>query len=131
MLTTSSLTLTRKLPRRLGCAAIACLALLGSASAPALAANLSEAVGGAQCSGQSFSQPFAALGDYNNYTLVAGSEFASSPEGWELRGGAHLLSATQPDGSAGAALDLPSGSSAVSAPVCATLLPPAARIRTR
>jgi len=118
----------RKFTRKLGCAAGASLALLGLSSAPALAGTLTEAAGTALCPGQSFSQPFTALGDLNYYTLAPGSEFNNPPEGWELRGGAHVVSATRPDGSAGAALHLPSGSVAVSAPVCVTLLYPSARV---
>jgi len=125
----------RKFIHKLGCAAGASLALLGLSAAPALAGSLTEAVretiGAAVCPGQSFSQPFVALGDYNYYTLVPGSEFNNPPEGWELRGGAQVLSTTLPNGSAGAALDLPSGSSAVSPPVCVTLRYPSARVYVR
>ncbi len=106
--------------------------LLCLSAAPALAGGLTEttreATGAAVCPGQSFSQPFSALGDYNYYTLVPGSEFNNPPEGWELRGGAQVVSTTVPNGSGGAALDLPSGSSAVSPPVCVTLRYPSARV---
>jgi len=124
----------RKFIHRLGCAAGTCLMLLGLSAAPALAGlteTVRETIGAAVCPGQSFSQPFAALGDYNYYTLVPGSEFNNPPEGWELRGGAQVLSTTLPNGSAGAALDLPSGSSAVSPPVCVTLRYPSARVYVR
>jgi hypothetical protein len=124
---------TRNFTTKLASAAGACLAVLGLSSTPALAGSLTEAVGtvSSVCPGQSFSQPFAALGDYNYYTLAAGSEFNNPPEGWELRGGAHVVTTARPDGSTGAALDLPSGAVAVSAPVCVTLQYPSARIWTQ
>jgi hypothetical protein len=129
----SSRPMARKFAQKLGCAAGTCLVLLGLSSAPAFAGSLTEAVSATPgvCPNQSFSQPFTALGDYSYYTLVSGSEFNSPPEGWELHGGAHVVSVTKPDGSNGSALDLPSGSVAVSAPVCVTLLYPSARIYTR
>ncbi len=100
-------------------AATALLIALALSTAPAMALNLAPET--AVCPGQIFAQPFLALGDLNSYTLVSGSEFNNPPEGWELKGGAKVVSATHPDGSAGYALDLPSGAVAVSAPVCVTL----------
>jgi hypothetical protein len=117
--------LTRK---TLGAAAGLLIALAMSAE-PALAASLGPETG--VCSGQTFSQPFLALGDANAYTLVPGSEFNNPPEGWEFRAGAQVVATTLPNGSAGYALNLPSGSSAVSAPVCVTLKYPSARVYVR
>jgi hypothetical protein len=79
------------------------------------------------CPGQTFSQPFTALGDGNYYTLVEGSSFDSPGEGWELHNGAAIVAATRPDASSGGVLDLPSGAYAVSPPVCVTLQYPTAR----
>jgi len=84
----------------------------------------------AVCPGQTFAQPFQAFGDVNYYTLVEGSEFNSPSEGWELLGGASVVSSTRPDGSTGSVLDLPSGATAVSPPVCVTLQYPTARMWT-
>ncbi|MHB8243675.1 MAG: hypothetical protein ACYDHN_17025 [Solirubrobacteraceae bacterium] len=112
----------------------ACLLALGLSSASALASKGSpEAFSAVQavCPGQTFAQAFSALGDSNFYTLVPGSEFNGSSEGWELFGGAQVLSSTHPDGTSGSALDLPSGSVAVSPPVCVTLQYPTARIWTQ
>jgi hypothetical protein len=81
----------------------------------------------AVCPGQTFSQPFEALKDSNYYTLVEGSEFNGPNEGWELKNGAEVVEGTRPDGSSGGVLDLPSGSYAVSPPVCVTLQYPTAR----
>ena len=91
MLTTSSRPITGKLTSKLAIAAAACLALLALSSAPALAAST--------CEGQTFSQPFEALGDYNYYTLVQGSQFNSSSEGWRLSDGAQIVEASRPDAS--------------------------------
>jgi hypothetical protein len=118
MLTISSQP-TARITRRLSCLAVASLALLALSSAPALAAST--------CEGQSFSQPFAALGDSNYYTLVAGSQFNAPSEGWRLSDGAQIVEATRPDGSSGGVLDIPEGAHAVSPPVCVTLLYPSAR----
>ena len=91
------------------------------AASPAVDAEL------AVCPGQTFSQPFTALGDANYYTLVQGSSFDSPGEGWALHNGAAIVTSTGPDGSSGGALDLPSGAYAVSPPVCVTLQYPTAR----
>jgi len=81
----------------------------------------------AVCPGQTFSQPFAELGDSNYYTLVESSESAATGEGWELLNGASVVEGTRPDGSSGGVFDLPSGSVAISPPTCVTLLYPTAR----
>jgi hypothetical protein len=130
-----------KITRKLSCSAALCLGLLGVSVAPALAGapkvppvklapdKVSAEL--AVCPGQTFSQPFEALKDSNYYTLVEGSEFNSPEEGWELTGGAQVVPATHPDGTSGSALELPSGSEAVSPPVCVTLLYPTARMWTQ
>jgi len=115
-----------RLTRKTLAGAAALLIALALSASPALAGTSPSET--ALCPGQLFSQPFLALGDLNSYTLVSGSEFNDPPEGWELKGGAKVVSATHPDGSAGYALDLPSGAVAVSAPVCVTLQYPSARL---
>jgi hypothetical protein len=114
---------TARIARIVGCVTAACLAVLAVSSAPALAAST--------CEGQTFSQPFEALGDYNYYTLVQGSQFNSPSEGWRLSDGAQIVESTGPDGSRGGVLDLPAGARAVSPPVCVTLLYPSARVYVR
>jgi hypothetical protein len=130
--------------RKFSCTTAICLGLLSLSAAPALAKRdsskdaapvVKEATAAvnavlAVCPGQTFAQPFASSGDLNYYTLVEGSEFNSPSEGWELIGGAHIISTTRPDGSLGTALDLPSGSAAISPPVCVTLQYPTARVYT-
>lgn len=131
--------------RTIACAAGTCLALmiamyLPSAANAAEGATAVEAVVNAPkavaekvsaelavCPGQTFLQPFTELGDSNYYTLVEGSESASTGEGWELLGGASVVGGTRPDGSTGGVFDLPSGAVAISPPTCVTLLYPTAR----
>ena len=113
--------------RRLFLSALACSASLGALSAsPALASE-----GSATCEGQAFSQPFAALGDFNYYTLVSGSQFNSAEEGWQLTGGAHIAQSNRPEGSTGGVLELPPGAEAISPPECVTLQYPTARTYAR
>lgn len=112
-----------RIMRQLGFAAGVCVALLGLSAAPAMAA--------ATCEGQTFSQPFVAWNDYNYYTLVQGGAFNSASEGWELKGGAQVIKTTRPNETTGGVLNLPSGSTAVSPPVCVTLQYPTARVWVR
>jgi hypothetical protein len=98
-----------------------------AATAPVEAASSAVDAELAVCPGQTFSQPFAALGDDNYYTLVQGSSFDAPGEGWALHNGAAIVTSTGPDGSSGGVLDLPSGAYAVSPPVCVTLQYPTAR----
>lgn len=127
--------------RNLGGVAVLCIGLLallsGSANAAKVhpkppaplveeaPAKVSEEL--AVCPGQTFAQPFEALGDSNYYTLVEGSEFNGESEGWELKNGAQVVEGTRPDGETGGVLDLPGGAIAVSPPVCVTLQYPTAR----
>jgi hypothetical protein len=86
-------------------------------------------VSGPECSAPALSQPFAAWKDFNHYTPVpgqSGPDFSGS--GWLLSNGANVTSATQDDGTTGSVLDLPSGSLAISPPVCVDLTYPTARM---
>ncbi len=81
----------------------------------------------AVCEGQVLSQVFLAYEDTHLYTLAPGGEFNSASEGWTLSGGASIVGAVRPSGSSGGVLNLPSGSRAVSPPMCVTLAYPTAR----
>lgn len=115
--------------KQLGCAAGVCVLLLSLSTSSALAAPKTETP--ATCEGQAFSQPFGALGDSNNYTLVPGGEFNGPSQGWELSGGAQVIQTTRPNGTNGGALNLPSGAEAISPPFCVTLQYPTARVSVR
>jgi hypothetical protein len=138
--------------RRLACAAALCIGLLGLFSGSALADSWHHGHWGysgghwdgrgkpapatvnselAVCPGQTFSQPFAEFGDENFYTEVEDSDFDQGSGDWALRNGARLVGATDPDGSAGQALELPAGAYAISPPVCVTLQYPTARAWVR
>ncbi len=116
----------RRITRQLALTATICSAALGLSAASTFAA-----ASPAGCSGQTFSQAFAAFGDTNEYTLVQGGNFNSASEGWELAKGARIINSTRPNGSSGGVLDLPSGAVAVSPPVCVTLEYPTARVFVR
>jgi hypothetical protein len=139
MFTSSSRTTATRLSRIRGCAVAGTLlgltmsaqpALANKSPAPELQANPASSQVNAElavCPGQTFSQPFESLGDTNYYTLVEGSEFNQAGEGWELYGGAKIVETARPDGTRGGVLDMPSGSFAISPPVCVTLQYPTAR----
>jgi hypothetical protein len=81
-----------------------------------------------QCTTPEYSQPFLYAGDSNWYTLLPGESADNfAGEGWELSGGARIVTTTLSDGTAGQVLDLPSGSKAVSPVICVTSLYPTAR----
>lgn len=81
---------------------------------------------------QSFSQPFQYVKDSNWYTLAPGqstNEFEGA--GWELSKGASISSDTIASGNDGSVLEMPSGSKAVSPPMCVTSEYPSARMMVR
>ena len=86
----------------------------------------------ASCPAPTVSQPFLNLKDKNYYTLAPGGDFANpSGGGWTLSGGAKIVQTTQPDGTTGYALDLPSKAVAVSPVMCVTSAYPTARLSVR
>lgn len=85
-----------------------------------------------QCAENNLTQPFLSAGDLNWYTLLPGESYDSfGGEGWQLSGGAQVVTETLADGSAGEVLDLPSGSKAVSPVICVTSDYPVARAMVR
>jgi hypothetical protein len=81
-----------------------------------------------QCVENELSQPFLYAKDINLYTLIPGEEADNfAGEGWQLSGGAQIVTETLQDGTSGQVLDLPSGSKAVSPVICVTSAYPAAR----
>jgi hypothetical protein len=146
--------------RRVCAVLIGCAAILGACSAPALAGTsllssvsslVSKTTGAvatvtgsvsplvatvtgqeaATCEGESFSPALAAYGDSNEYALAPGGEFNAGEEGWQLSGGAKVVTARRPNGSTGSVLELPAGASAVSPPSCVTMRYPTARLWTQ
>jgi hypothetical protein len=109
-------------------------AVLALFATPALAVTAATAPAPAEplasCATPDFSQPFSGLKDRHYYTLAPGGDFAGN-DGWELSAGAQVADASQPDGSSGGVLDLPSGSQAVSPIMCVSVDYPMARLAVR
>jgi hypothetical protein len=101
---------------------------LGTLIALFAAIPAQASVNTSQCSANEYSQPFRYAGDSNWYTLSGGESYDNfGGEGWQLSGGARLVTETLSDGTSGQVLDLPSGSKAVSPVVCVTSKYPTAR----
>ncbi len=120
---------SRRVAMRLGAFA---LLFAGLAAPSAMADNVAPTMSTASCSTPAFSQPFASLKDNNDYTLAPGQ----SPDnfdgtGWTLSGGASITTAVLADSQTGSVLNLPSGSQAVSPPICVTADYPIARTQVR
>src|SRR4051812_15488956 len=103
-------------------------AVLGAAGVLAASAALAGPAHAAlvqtttDCPSAPASQPFAAWGDANEYKLVDGGAFEDGAPGWQLGGGAAVVSGNEPfrvhGASDSASLRVPAGSTVVSAPVC-------------
>ena len=109
-------------------AAIACLA-----ASPALASQFDVSGLGfgdsSACSAPALTQPFLSAKDSNLYALMSGENPGSfNGAGWTLSGGAAIETG---QGGAASVLNLPSGSQAVSPPVCVSSAYPTARMRVR
>ncbi len=116
----------------------AAIVLTAVAAAPALAdptvnwSSLAVSVDTTSCSTPLFSQPFAGYKDSNYYALAPGqAPDAFLGAGWTLTGGAHFVTTTLADGTQGQVLDVPSGATAVSPPMCVTNAYPTARTMVR
>jgi hypothetical protein len=85
-----------------------------------------------QCPKNEYSQPFLSAGDSNYYTATPGESYDSfTADGWQLSGGAKVVTTTLKDGTTAQVLDLPSGSKAVSPVICVTSAYPTARADVR
>jgi hypothetical protein len=96
------------------------LALCGSAAPAAQAANVGNPT---NCTpNPTLTQAFAPFGDLGQYTPVDNAGLEDGTTGWTVGGGASVVADNEPwnvgadDGTS--ALDLPHGSSAVTAPIC-------------
>jgi hypothetical protein len=84
------------------------------------------------CSPAQLSQAFQSIRDNNWYTLAPGqTDDNFNGNGWTLNDGAQLTSSPLADGATGSVLDLPSGASAVSPPMCVSSDYPTARTMVR
>jgi hypothetical protein len=104
---------------------VASLAMAGSASAGVLVKTTTD------CPDEALSKPFQRWLDPMSYTLVPGGSFENGAAGWDLNGNARVVSGNEPWKVTGAgdshSVRIPSGSSAVSAPICVGLEHPTLR----
>ena len=115
------------------------IALVAPAAASAMAppdwiaATLSStSVAPPTCTNPTLGQVFAGFGDQNYYTLAPGeSDSNFTGDGWTLLNGANITTAALNNGSTGNVLDLPSGSMAISPPMCIASNYPSARTMVR
>ena len=109
--------------------AIVTLATAGTASAGVLVTSAKD------CTAQSLSSPFAPWGDRASYAQVSNGGLERGATGWTLTGGARVVSGNEPWKVAGsrdgASLQLPSGSSAISPPMCVGIEHPTVRFFAR
>ncbi len=107
----------------------AIVAVLAAVPAQAAPPTKGEEVDTSMCSEPTVEQPFLYANDANYYRLMPGEEPDNfeGTEGWELKGGARIVTTTLADGSTGQVLDLPSGSEAVSPTICVTKHYPTAK----
>ena len=99
-------------------------------SAGALTGSANAALLGGACGDRQFSKPFLRWLDPMNYTLAPGGNFESGARGWTLKGGAAIVTGNEPWNASGAgsrSLYLPSGSTAMTAPICVETLDPTVR----
>lgn len=93
-----------------------------------LLSSLDSVVDTTSCAAPALVQPFLSWKDQNDYTLAPGeSNDSFDGTGWTLIGGASIEAKTLADGQTGDVLDLPSGSYAVSPPMCVASDYPTAR----
>jgi hypothetical protein len=119
--------------RSLGLSGGIAVLLAGLAVSPALASSMpTTPVDTSACSAPQLSHPFLSAGDSNWYTLAPGeSPDSFNGGGWTLSGGARIISTQLQHGQTGSVLDLPSGSTAVSPPMCVASDYPTARTMVR
>jgi hypothetical protein len=98
--------------------------MLRAALGAAVALGVGAPSAHAACPTQTFSTPFAAWGDLALYAPVANADFASGLAGWTTTGSARLVTDTPgaiaPASASTQSLELPSGSSATTPPICVT-----------
>jgi hypothetical protein len=107
-------------------AALASAALASPASAGILTVSATD------CADAGLTQPFARFGDTAPYKLVQGGSFEGGATGWQLSGGASVVSGNESYYVGGTgnsrSLKLPAGSRAVSPAVCVGIHEPTLRL---
>ena len=99
-------------------------------SAGALTGSANAQLLGGACGGRPLSRPFLPWLDPMQYTLAPRGTFESGTSGWTLKGGAAVVTGNEPwkvSGPGSRSLYLPSGSSAMTPPICVETLDPTVR----
>lgn len=108
---------------------------LAVVAAISLAALLISAGSASACSYSGAEQVFSAWGDRHSYVLAPDGGFEAGGQGWALSGGASVVAGNESyylnDAADSRSLSLPSGSSAVSPPICMSLDTPMFRMLAR
>lgn len=119
----------RKIGRTVAAAVIATIAsaaFASSANAALLTASADS------CDDGPITQPFQRFGDSGNYKLLPGGSFEAGTDGWQLSGGAKIVSGNESYKVGGAthsqSLTLPGGGAAVSPFTCVGLSEPTLRL---
>jgi hypothetical protein len=114
---------------RAALAALAAAAASAVLAAPASAGVLTTSA--TNCPNLPLSQPFSRFLDLSSYELAPGGAFETTPAGWQLSGGAKVVSGNEPwqVNSAGdrSSLLLPAGASLTTPPICVGLGEPTFR----
>ena len=99
-------------------------------SAGALTGSANAQLLGGACGDRPLSRPFLPWLDPMQYTLAPRGTFESGTSGWTLKGGAAVVTGNEPwkvSGPGSRSLYLPSGSSAMTPPICVETLDPTVR----
>jgi hypothetical protein len=99
-------------------------------SAGALSGSANAQLLGGACGARPLSRPFLPWLDPMQYTLAPRGTFESGTSGWTLKGGAAVVTGNEPwkvSGAGSRSLYLPSGSSAMTPPICVETLDPTVR----
>jgi len=101
---------------------------------PLIGAASAQADDGAPCADRVIEQPFTAWGDLADYFLAPDGDFTAGGAGWDLTGG-ELVEDNEPHwvhgGDTPAALELDSGASATTPPICVSVDDPTMRFFAR
>jgi hypothetical protein len=99
-------------------------------SAGALSGSANAQLLGGACGDRPLSRPFMPWLDPMQYTLAPRGNFESGTSGWTLKSGAAIVTGNEPwkvSGPGTRSLYLPSGSSAMTPPICVETLDPTVR----
>jgi hypothetical protein len=103
-------------------------------SAGALSGSANAQLLGGACGDRPLSRPFMPWLDPMQYTLAPRGTFEAGTSGWTLKGGAAVVTGNEPwkvSGAGSRSLYLPSGSSAMTPPICVETLDPTVRYFAR